>query len=56
MTMMRWRMGCAVLVAALAVVCARGQVAMTPPMGWNSWNHFAERVPDADVRTAQRGA
>ncbi len=50
--MMRWRAGCAVLVAVLAAVCARGQVATTPPMGWNSWNHFAERVTDADVRTA----
>jgi len=27
-------------------------VAATPPMGWNSWNHFAEKVTDADVRSA----
>jgi alpha-galactosidase len=27
-------------------------LATTPPMGWNSWNHFAEHVTDADVRTA----
>jgi alpha-galactosidase len=27
-------------------------VAATPPMGWNSWNHFATRVTDADVRAA----
>ena len=27
-------------------------LAMTPPMGWNSWNHFAGRVTDADVRAA----
>jgi alpha-galactosidase len=27
-------------------------LAATPPMGWNSWNHFAERVDDADVRAA----
>ncbi|RZU43603.1 alpha-galactosidase [Edaphobacter modestus] len=26
--------------------------ARTPPMGWNSWNHFAEKVTDADVRAA----
>ncbi len=26
--------------------------ATTPPMGWNSWNHFAEHVTDADVRAA----
>lgn len=28
------------------------QVALTPPMGWNSWNFFAEKVTDADVRAA----
>ena len=28
------------------------KVAATPPMGWNSWNHFAGRVTDADVRSA----
>jgi len=27
-------------------------LAMTPPMGWNSWNHFAERVDDRVVREA----
>jgi alpha-galactosidase len=27
-------------------------LAGTPPMGWNSWNHFAERVDDAVVRRA----
>ncbi|MGD0734919.1 MAG: glycoside hydrolase family 27 protein [Terracidiphilus sp.] len=26
------------------------QVALTPPMGWNSWNYFAERVTDKDIR------
>jgi alpha-galactosidase len=25
-------------------------LARTPPMGWNSWNHFAERVDDKVVR------
>ncbi len=38
------------------LLCAVGvgqtKVAATPPMGWNSWNHFAERVTDADVRSA----
>jgi alpha-galactosidase len=24
--------------------------AMTPPMGWNSWNHFAEKVDDKTIR------
>lgn len=28
------------------------QLAATPPMGWNSWNHFANHVTDADVRAA----
>ena len=27
-------------------------LARTPPMGWNSWNHFAEKVDDAIVRRA----
>ena len=26
------------------------QVAATPPMGWNSWNHFAAKIDDATVR------
>ena len=28
------------------------QVAPTPPMGWNSWNFFAGRVTDKDIRAA----
>ncbi len=27
-------------------------LARTPPMGWNSWNHFACKVTEADVRSA----
>jgi len=27
-------------------------LARTPPMGWNSWNHFAEKVDDRGVRQA----
>ncbi len=26
------------------------KIAATPPMGWNSWNHFAGRIDDATVR------
>jgi alpha-galactosidase len=26
------------------------KVAATPPMGWNSWNHFARKIDDATVR------
>ena len=40
---------CAALLAAPAF---SQQLAATPPMGWNSWNHFAEHVNDADVRSA----
>lgn len=28
------------------------QIALTPPMGWNSWNCFARAVDDAKVRAA----
>jgi alpha-galactosidase len=29
---------------------AQSNPAATPPMGWNSWNHFAERIDDKTVR------
>jgi alpha-galactosidase len=36
-----------------APVFAQGNgSARTPPMGWNSWNHFACKVTEADVRSA----
>jgi alpha-galactosidase len=38
----------AMLSAPLAL--AAQQVAATPPMGWNSWNHFARKIDDATVR------
>jgi alpha-galactosidase len=31
---------------------APSQVANVPPMGWNSWNYFAEKVDDKGVRDA----
>jgi alpha-galactosidase len=45
---------------ALAAAAVRGAPApsttvtpaATPPMGWNSWNHFAEKVDDPTVRAA----
>lgn len=37
------------LTSTLALV-ARDKIAATPPMGWNSWNHFAERVDDTTIR------
>lgn len=45
-----------IAVAALALLVANVRaetpVAKTPPMGWNSWNYFAEKVTEADVRAA----
>ncbi len=43
-------LACCVLFAL--PVLAQQTAAPTPPMGWNSWNHFAARVTDADVRSA----
>jgi alpha-galactosidase len=47
----------ACLAAAPALLLAQtapadSTLAATPPMGWNSWNHFAGKVTDADVRAA----
>ncbi len=35
----------------LKIICG-DSIALTPPMGWNSWNCFAGAVDDAKVRTA----
>jgi alpha-galactosidase len=47
---------CAVLFTALLVsstlLAQTNTLAATPPMGWNSWNLFAGRVNDKDVRAA----
>ncbi len=44
----------ALAVAALAVLgpkpASPQTVAQTPPMGWNSWNYFADKVTDKDIR------
>jgi alpha-galactosidase len=42
----------AVLALLASSVQAETPVAKTPPMGWNSWNYFAEKVTDANVRAA----
>lgn len=44
-------LSCCVLLSAIPTFC-QVKTAATPPMGWNSWNHFAEHVTDADVRSA----
>lgn len=38
--------------SCLAAGAADSNVAATPPMGWNSWNHFACKVTAGDVRAA----
>jgi alpha-galactosidase len=40
------------LLALPVALSAQTKVAATPAMGWNSWNHFATRVTDKDVRAA----
>ena len=40
------------LLLSVAPAFSQSTLAATPPMGWNSWNHFAGHVPDADVRAA----
>jgi len=39
-------------IAALQAGAVDSTLAATPPMGWNSWNHFACKVTAADVRAA----
>lgn len=36
----------------MVLVAAPGSLALTPPMGWNSWNVWGETVDDAKVRAA----
>jgi alpha-galactosidase len=48
-------LSCCVLLSAIPTFCqvkTAPTPPMGPPMGWNSWNHFAEHVTDADVRSA----
>lgn len=44
-------LGCLLASTAMAAP-APTVTAATPPMGWNSWNFFAEKVSDADIRAA----
>jgi alpha-galactosidase len=41
-----------VAVFSFAALTRAQEVAQTPPMGWNSWNYFAEKVDDKGVRAA----
>ena len=40
------------LFASTTVFAQTSKLAATPPMGWNSWNWFAEKVTDKDIRQA----
>ena len=40
------------LLTLCALQAQKVSLAATPPMGWNSWNHFGESINDADVRAA----
>lgn len=40
------------LLCATTGVSAAQSLASTPPMGWNSWNHFRKKVTEADIRAA----
>ena len=42
--------GAVVGASAQKVTAARTLAAATPPMGWNSWNFFAGKVTDKDIR------
>lgn len=36
---------------SLPLVAHSQALAQTPPMGWNSWNHFRDKVDDATIRS-----
>jgi alpha-galactosidase len=41
------------MLGSVSIVLAQDAgLARTPPMGWNSWNHFACKVTEADVKSA----
>jgi len=50
----RFAVGLAIMMGAVALPASADELtlAATPPMGWNSWNHFACKVSDAVVRAA----
>jgi alpha-galactosidase len=39
-----------VLLGSGLAVAQKNELAARPPMGWNSWNHFRDKVDDASVR------
>src|SRR5271170_5664321 len=55
---MRFSLRLSLLLVAFAALPASSALAqsstaaLTPPMGWNSWNYFAEKVDDKGIRAA----
>jgi alpha-galactosidase len=41
---------CSFTLTSTLTSSAQDNLARTPPMGWNSWNHFAGRIDDKTVR------
>jgi alpha-galactosidase len=39
-----------IVALSLASACFGADLALTPPMGWNSWNKFADKIDDKTVR------
>lgn len=37
---------------ALTIVCAPYAMALTPPLGWNAWNQWEEKVDEAKIKAA----
>ena len=48
----KFRIAVLALLVAPTAFAQTTTLAATPPMGWNSWNHFAGKVDDAGVRAA----
>src|SRR5207248_6880033 len=40
----------AVLVAGTVMALGQAELVPTPPMGWNSWNHYHGKIDDATIR------
>ena len=40
------------VVSPCSGLAQKDALAALPPMGWNSWNHFKDKVDDASVRAA----
>ena len=50
MRLYRWLLAFVLVAPLLSAQTVK--VAATPPMGWNSWNYFADKVDDKAVRDA----